>query len=482
MQFSHSDHWSPKAGVEVLIVLVWEETGLKPLARTLEIEKELTGQLKALNFSGTLGKSEFCHTSEGLVLAVGMGEQEKLTSDRVREALAQAALACRAKKLKHIALIATGIKDLDALCEGMLFRNYVFERFKRSTDPLIESVHVIGGGVHVRKHFNRAEALMEGVYLARDLINDNAEHVTPSYLAAVAKRLGKEPKTQVKILTKRAIEKEKMGLFLAVNQGSSLEPKFIIVEYTGNSHSKDKTVLIGKGVTYDTGGLSLKPSTSMDTMKADMSGSACVLGALRSAQALNLKKNITVVIAATDNAIGSKSYRPGDVYTGMSGKTVEVMNTDAEGRLTLADALTYTQKHLNPSRIIDVATLTGACIVGLGEGVCGLMSNDKEMESGLVQASSATGEKAWPLPLPPEYRAILDSPIADMRNVGVRWGGAITAGIFLQEFVDEGMPWAHLDIAGPAFPDQAFRYFPKGATGFGVRLLIDFLQRLQPIS
>jgi len=478
MQFSHSDHWSPKKGVEVLVVPFWEEKSPKPVARALEIEKELTKQLNALNFSGALGKSEFCHTSEGIILALGMGKKEELTSDRIREAMAKACLALRAKKMRHLALIATGIKDLDALCEGLLFRNYVFERFKRSSEPLLESVHIVGGGAHTRKHFNRAEALMEGVYLTRDLINDNAEHVTPSYLADIAKRLGKEPKTKVKILTKRAIEKEKMGLFLAVNQGSSLEPRLIIIEYTGNSRSKDKTVLVGKGVTYDTGGLSLKPSTSMDTMKADMSGSACVLGALRAAQALNLKKNITVVIASTDNAIGSKSYRPGDVFTGMSGKSVEVMNTDAEGRLTLADALTYTQKHLSPSRIVDVATLTGACVVGLGEGVCGLMSNDKEMESGLVKASDSTGEKAWPLPLPPEYRAILDSPIADMRNVGVRWGGAITAGIFLQEFVDEGMPWAHLDIAGPAFPDQSFRYFPKGATGFGVRLLIDFVERL----
>lgn len=478
MQFSHSDHWSPKKGVEVLVVPIWEEKKPKPLARTLEIEKDIARQLDALSFSGSLGKCEFCHTSEGTVLAIGMGKKEGLTSDRVREAMAKTCLALRAKSLSKVALIATGIRDLDALCEGILFRNYAFERFKRSKEPLIESLHIVGGGAHVRKHFNRAAALMEGVYLTRDLINDNAEHVTPSYLAAVAKRLGGEPKTKVKILSKRAIEKEKMGLFLAVNQGSSLEPKLIIIEYTGNSRSKDKTVLVGKGVTYDTGGLSLKPPASMDTMKADMSGSACVLGTLRAAQALNLKKNISVVIASTDNAIGSKSYRPGDVFTGMSGKTVEVMNTDAEGRLTLADALTYTQKHLSPSRIVDVATLTGACVVGLGEGVCGLMSNDKEMESGLVKASGSTGEKAWPLPLPPEYRAILDSPIADMRNVGVRWGGGITAGIFLQEFVDEGMPWAHLDIAGPAFPDQAFRYFPKGATGFGVRLLIDFIDRL----
>lgn len=474
MRFSQADHWSPKKNIQVMVLPIWEEG--RPLARIPEIEKDVMRQLKAAHFKGTLGEMQLCFSSEGAVFALGLGEKEKITADRLREAFAKACLGCRAAKFKSIALFAANLKDLDAVFEGLLFRNYVFERFKRDKKPLIDAVHVVGGGSHAKEHFERVSALMEGVYLTRDLINDNADHVTPTYLATVAKKLGKEAKTKTKILGRKAIEKEKMGLFLAVNQGSALEPQLITIEYRGDSKSKDHTVLVGKGVTYDTGGLSLKPSTGMDTMKADMSGSAAVLGTLRAAQALGLKKNITVVIASTDNAIGSRSYRPGDVFKGMSGKTVEVMNTDAEGRLTLADALTYAQKYLKPSRIVDVATLTGACVVGLGEGVCGLMSNDKEVESALVKASDKSGERAWPLPLPPEYRQILDSPIADMRNVGVRWGGAITAGIFLQEFVDEGMSWAHLDIAGPAFPDQAFRYFPKGATGFGVRLLIEFLQ------
>lgn len=478
MRFSHADSWSLSESFDVVVLPFWGGKASVCVASEPKLEKELRLQLKMGSFSGKLGETHLGFVDDRAVLALGLGEKEEITADRVREAFAKGCLFCRAKKLKSTALLVSHVKDLDAVFEGFLFRNYVFERFKKAKDPLVESVHAVGGGREVQAHFERALALCEGITLARDLINDNAEHVTPTYLAGIAKRLAKDSKSRVRILNRKAIEKEKMGLFLAVNQGSALDPQFIVLEYRGDGRSKDHTVLIGKGVTYDTGGLSLKVSDSMKTMKSDMSGSACVLGVVRAAQALKLKKNITVVIAATDNAIGSRSYRPGDVFTGMSGKTVEVMNTDAEGRLTLADALTYTQKYLNPTRIIDVATLTGACVVGLGEGVCGLMSNDKKMEAAMVKASDKTGERAWPLPLPPEYRQILDSPIADMRNVGVRWGGAITAGIFLQEFVEKGMPWAHLDIAGPAFPDQEFRYFPTGATGFGVRLLIEFLEQI----
>ena len=268
-----------------------------------------------------------------------------------------------------------------------------------------------------------------------------------------------------------------MGLLLAVNRASSRDPTFMLIEYKGDPKAHDLTVLVGKGITFDTGGLNLKPTGSMESMKCDMAGAAAVLGVIQAAAALGIKKNITGVIAATENSIGSRSYKPGDVYCGYAGKSVEIGNTDAEGRLILADALAYAVKNLKPSRIIDLATLTGAVEVALGNEAIGLLSNHDVLADLLIRSGSSTGERVWRLPLYEEYKDLLKSDVADIKSTGGRTAGCITAAIFLHEFVGK-TPWAHLDIAGTAYLNEAKRYQPKHATGVGVRLMLSLLESL----
>ena len=282
----------------------------------------------------------------------------------------------------------------------------------------------------------------------------------------------------VKVLNRKHLEDEKMGLMLAVSRASSLEPFLIQVSYHGNPSSKEHIVLVGKGVTYDTGGLALKQLDNMLTMKCDMSGAAIAIGSVKTAASLRLKVNVTALVPAVENAIGSRSYKLGDVYKSASGKTVEVLNTDAEGRLILADALTYAQKHLKPTCMIDLATLTGAVVVGLGDEVSGLFTDDATLSQELMHASRNTGEALWPLPLHADYADSLKSDIADLANMGGREGGAIKAALFLKEFVGS-VPWAHIDCAGPCFRPKPHRYSPTKATGYGVRLLVEFLTHRQ---
>jgi len=501
MQFSSSRSLSERSDADVLIVpcltsevrdtsktkAKGKQAGLErvavPISSLGDLDREAKFQIKTAGFKGCLGETFlFCSSEikETRLLFIGLGEKDSLSPDNVRKAFADACVFCHSKKFKKVNLLAISLKHFDEAVETFIFRNWSFEhlRGKKKPSALWESLHILGGPSDAKKIAQRAYALMQGVFLTRDLITNNAESVTPQHLVHVAKILGKGAKTKTTVFNKKRIEKEKMGLFLAVAEGSSYEPAFIIIEYQGNPSSKDKTVLVGKGVTYDTGGLSLKPSTSMDTMKADMSGSACVLGVMKAAQMLKMKQNITVVIATTDNAIGPKSYRPGDVFKAYNGKTVEVLNTDAEGRLTLADAMSYAIKELSPTRMIDVATLTGACVIALGEYVSAVMTRDTALEKGLMQASHSTGEKLWPMPLVEEYRELLKSDIADLKNIGNRWGSSLQAGLFLEEFTEGCTAWAHLDIAGPAYAEKAYGYFPKHATGYGVRLLTKFLESL----
>lgn len=484
MQFSSSKSIPERPSGDVLLIPVRKEKKtLEPLANLGTIDKAIRFELRSSGFKGEAGEVHFfCspELKEKRALLIGLGEEEKLDADAARLAFAKACEMCHKKRLKKLNLIGAKLPHFFESIEALLFRNWEFTKLKgkKGKSILWEHLHIVGGPHDAKQIAERARDLMEGVFFTRNLITDNANNVTPQHLVKVAKELGKHAKTKTTIFNKKRIEKEGMGLFLAVAEGSSYEPAFIIIEYKGAAKSSDKTVLVGKGVTYDTGGLSLKPSTSMDTMKADMSGSACVLGVMKAAQALKLKVNLTVIVATTDNAIGSRSYRPGDVFKSHCGKTVEVLNTDAEGRLTLADAMSYAIKELKPTRMIDVATLTGACVVALGEYVSAVMTRDKALEKQLMSASEKSGEKLWPMPLVKEYRDLLKSDVADLKNIGSRWGSSLQAGLFLEEFTEGLSAWAHLDIAGPAYAEKAYGYFPKHATGYGVRLLIDFLESL----
>ncbi|MEM1282985.1 MAG: leucyl aminopeptidase, partial [Chlamydiota bacterium] len=390
---------------------------------------------------------------------------------------------CHKKKVERITTslpVLRGLSDTQVargFSEGILLTNYQFEKNKSDKDTcLIKGVYLLSASKAAQLTIRETIKISGGVNYTRDLVNDNADVVTPQYLVKCARSLSRKyGKLSATIFDKKRLEKEKMGLILAVNRGSAGDPALIMMKYRGNPKSKDHTVIVGKGVTYDTGGLNLKPTGSMETMRCDMGGAGSVFGIMEAVAALGMKVNITGVVPTTENGIDAHSYKPGDVYVGYSGKTVEIGNTDAEGRLILADALAYVSKKLKPSRIIDFATLTGAMVISLGRVCTGIMANDDRLAEELARAGEETYERVWRLPLFDEYRKQLKSDIADIKNIGGREGGSITAAFFLKEFVGD-IPWAHLDIAGTAFVSKADEYRPKNATGVGVRLIVEYLK------
>lgn len=476
---------------DFLILPFWKgKKKAEPAAPLGAVGKEVAQPIDAGDFTGKEGETALVYPAsrkEKRILLIGLGEEDKVKEEVLRRAFGAAGRATQKAKATTVNLLPPKVKGLKegqvvhAVAEGLLLVNYAFERHKAETIKdeaavLLKSARLIGVSAEALKEAERAMLIAEGVYVARDLINTNADEADPQHLAALAKSWGKTfAKVKTTVFDRKRIEKEKMDLLLAVGRGSHVDPAFIMMEYKGDPRSKEHTVLVGKGVTYDTGGLNLKPTGFMEDMKCDMSGAAVVFGTLYAAVKLGLKKNITVVVAATENAIGAHAYKPGDVYGSYQGKTVEIGNTDAEGRLTLADALAYSVKNLKPTRVINLATLTGAMVVALGEEVTGMMSNNDDLANQLYDSGQSTYERVWRLPLYEEYREQLKSDVADIKNCSGRDAGSITAGIFLQEFVGE-IPWAHLDIAGTAYHSKPRRYHPKNGTGIGVRLLMDFLE------
>ena len=315
--------------------------------------------------------------------------------------------------------------------------------------------------------------ISDSVCLARNLVNGPGNQVTPTLLAEKARQIAKDHSMEIQVLEVSEAAAMGMGAFSAVAQGSQEPGKFIILEYNKRK-GLDTIALVGKGITFDSGGISIKPSENMERMKDDMSGAAAVLTTLLAASRLQIPLHLVGIIPATENLPSGKAYKPGDVLKTLSGQTVEVISTDAEGRLILADALTYSLRY-KPKAIIDLATLTGACVIALGDHVIGLLGNEESLQKKIEEASQKTGEKAWRLPLWDEYFDYMKSDVADFRNVGTRAAGTIIGGIFLSKFVEK-TPWAHLDIAGPAFIEKERPYIPKGGTGVGVRLLLQLLR------
>ena len=419
---------------------------------------------------------------EPRLILVGLGEKKNISIDGLREAFAGASALLRKKLIPSCSCLPPCLEELSetavlrAVLEGFFLGSYSFSYYKTSPEesPLEELsccalpalFHEVERSVRVR---------MEAMQLTRDLVNKNADEISPDGFCHVAQSLAKDG-LKIEVHGKDWIEKERMGLFLAVAQGARWEPKFIVARWEGAPQSREKTVLIGKGITFDTGGLDLKGADFLKTMKGDMAGAATVLGVMQAVRDLHLPINVEGVMPLCENSIGERSYKPEDVFISRSGISVEIANTDAEGRLILADAIDYAKEKLTPSRIIDIATLTGAAEVALGNELSALFSNTDALALELVQASHRAGELFWRLPLQASYAKLLESDIADCKNVGPRSGGAITAAVFLQKFVGD-LPWAHLDIAGTAFLKEAKRYFSKGATGVPVRTLVDFLEK-----
>lgn len=506
MQIFAVSSFEKRAHSECLIIPFWKKKGVPQSIPKTELESACSAEcdlshlqsqillpIRAKDFTGKEGETVVLYGSEpeeARILLLGLGEKECVTAEKLRRAYSAATKAIRARKIASVTLLFPEIDLLSiertakAIGEGIFLTNYSFDSLKCDTlkdEPrvLVEKLQCISSETKkVLKTLEEEEKIVKGVYLARDLVNANADDVTPQYLVEVAKDLSKEyPTVTATIHNKEWIEEQGMGLFLAVSRGSVRAPEFIVLKYEGNPTSSDHTVIVGKGITYDTGGLFIKPKGSMEIQRSDMAGAAIALSTIKAIAELSLPVNVTAVIATCENAVGPLSYKPGDVYKGYSGKTVEITDTDAEGRLILADALNYVVKTLNPSRVIDFATLTGAMVVALGTEVAGLMSNSDLLAEALTHSCERTHERVWRFPLYEEYRDYLKSDIADMKNSGGREGGAIIAGVFLQEFVGS-TPWAHFDIAGVAYQKEAKRYHPKMATGFGVRLMVDFLQGL----
>lgn len=401
------------------------------------------------------------------ILVMGLGKKDEMTLDKAREIGAKITNKVKSIHAKTVAIDFDEMEDyIGAVAEGLLIGDYKFDKYK--SDKKEEKEIEVFLNIE-EADLQYAEIAISAMNMARDLANEPAALITPTKLAEIAQSLG----LQTTVYSDYELEDMNMGAFSAVAKGSSEEPKFIHIKYEPKE-AKKKIAIIGKGITFDAGGLDLKPASSMLTMRDDMSGAACVLAVMSKIKELNADIEVHGIIAACENMPGCSAYKPGDILTARNGKTIEVDNTDAEGRLTLADALCYACE-LGVDEVIDIATLTGACMVALGTQAAGIMGNDEELIDNLIDAAEDAGERYWPLPMYDEYKDSLKSEIADMKNTGSRWGGASTAGLFLENFVKPEQKWAHIDIAGVAFLDSAQKYYIKGATGAGVRALLTYL-------
>ena len=449
---------------DVLVINKFEEENtISDLANKYAVEED--------KFEGKLGQTYLLHTygqePARKILVIGFGKKEELNPNKLREAVAKAIKKAMSIEAKTVVFSLNGVEFdySEQFTLGALIADYNFDKYKsEKKDKGVETVYVEANEAIVRK----AEKMATAMKFARNLANEPAQFATPTELASIACDLGLE----TKIYEKDECEKMGMGAFLAVGRGSSEAPKFIHMKYTCENPKK-KIALIGKGITFDSGGLDIKPASSMLTMKDDMSGAACVLGVMSIIKELNPQVEVHGIIAACENMPGCSAYKPGDILTAKNGKTIEVDNTDAEGRLTLADALCYACE-LGVDEVFDIATLTGACMVALGSQAAGVMGNDAETVKKLIETAERNGERYWELPLWEEYGDSLKSDIADMKNTGSRWGGAQTAGVFLQKFVKD-VKWTHIDIAGVAFLESAHKELGKGASGAGVRTLVNYL-------
>jgi leucyl aminopeptidase len=420
-------------------------------------------------------------------LLIGLGDRDLFSLETARRASGRA--ASQAFRLGTKAL-TTGVHGLDlhgfspeacaqATVEGILLGAYRYDRYKTTPEegaPLDRLTVIFNQRSRAGSVQNGVEAgriSAAGANLARDLSNAPGNDLPPRKLASKAREMSKSYDLKCKILTRKNITKEKMGALLAVSAGSEEPPRFIILEYGEPSDDYDTIVFVGKGITFDSGGISLKPGSGMEEMKHDMSGAAAVVGAMRAIGEMKPPLHVVGLIPSSENLPDGKALKPGDIITAYSGKTIEIINTDAEGRLVLADALGYADRY-KPAAVIDLATLTGACVVALGHAASGMMGNNENLMTRVRSAGDASGERVWPLPLWEEYHDEIKSHIADVKNTGGRWGGALTAGAFLEKFVD--YPWVHLDIAGPAYSEKASDYCPQGATGVGARLLIQMIR------
>lgn len=424
------------------------------------------------------------------VMIVGLGKQVDLNLDKIRQIAALAVQHCRKCCTKNVVTTLSSLDDTlatdvvtAALVEGALLGLYNFEIYKSKKDPqtVLEQLWIAEPDEQKAKTMahgiKKGRVFAEATNFARDLVNHPGNFMTPAILADRATYVAEHFNLELSILEKADMERAGMGAMLGVSQGSEEPPKLILLKYSGNQSSDEVVTFIGKGVTFDSGGISIKPSEGMGVMKEDMAGGATVIGAMMAIGMLRPKINVVGIIPAVENMPSGKALKPGDIITTLSGKTIEIITTDAEGRLILADAVTFARQ-TGATKIIDIATLTGACVVALGTIVSGVVSNDRQLADQVLSAAKQAGEKMWELPNYDEYKEQIKGVLADLKNSGGRHAGAITAGLFISEFAED-TPWVHIDIAGTASVDKVQGYNVKGATGVGVRTLVQLILNME---
>ena len=479
-----------KEKIETLIVPVCED-------KVIHTDKTVSGLIrKAKRLKEFKGASKeevtFYNPSEikaERITFMGIGKQDKIDFENLRSMAGKAVKSSMAKSISEIFIVvpvAAKIKldeaeILKSLGEGAVLGNHLYRKYKeeKKLKPL-KRVHFVVEPEVKKNHsglLQRVESVCSGTIQAREWVNTPSNEKKPEQFAGFIRAAAGKTKLRVSIMNDKQLKQKKFDSLLAVAAGSESKPRMVTLEHRPPG-AKKTIALIGKGVTFDSGGLNLKPSGSLETMKSDMSGAAVVASTMIAISKLKPKINVVGLMPIVENMLSGSATRPGDIVRSYSGKTVEINNTDAEGRLILIDAMAYAVKTYKPQALIDLATLTGACVVALGERIAGVFSSDDELAESILQSGAKTHERCWKMPLPDDYKEMLKSDFADISNIGgTRWGGAITAALFLSEFV-EGIPWAHIDIAGPSYSKKGSGYCGPGGTGFGVRLLCDLLENM----
>ena len=462
--------------------------------KELAEELEEAGENKALEREfGKVYSTRITNSSYKRILVISLGDKKELNIDKVRRVMNRIVSYLKSSKLHSLTTnILSQVAELNmfklsdigrASAEGLILSEYSFDKYKSKKDDDKEYSAVLQIGTGKKPEFDQGMyqgmVIADATNYAKDLVNEPAIVVTPEYLEKEARKL-KHPKIRVDVMEKKDMQQKGLNALLAVSSGSDKSPKLIFIEYAGGNPKDKWSAIVGKGITFDSGGYNLKPTGSLEDMKCDMSGGAAVLGTIKACSELGVKKNILGVIPSCENLINGSAIKPGDIVKAYNGKTIEIGNTDAEGRLILADAISYTEKNYGPDKIIDLATLTGACVVALGYYASGILSNDDALSKALIEAGNESYDRVWLLPFFEEYQDNMDGDISDLKNVSTkskdRAGGAITAAVFLSKFIDKAS-WAHIDIAGPAFLSEPREYNQKYASGCGVRLLTYYFMK-----
>ena len=500
MKISVKSGTAEKESTEVMVINLFEDT--KKIPSELNACNKASGGiisnlLESKDFTGKLNETIMIPTYRKIMpkrlMLVGLGKSTELSLDKIRQAAGTAARVIQSKKLKNFSVLLSKHKNISiddvaySITEGVLLALYNFTMYKtlkkedridiNNFTLLVQRKGILG---KVKSVVKDIQIVAEAVSFTRDIVNMSGSDATPTFLANKAKEIAKGTGIKCRILSKPDMLKLGMGGILNVSRGSAQPPKFIILEYNSKKKTNDTLVIIGKGITFDSGGISLKPGKGMDLMKADMAGAAAVLGTFMAVSHLKPSTHLVGLVPCSENMPSGTALKPGDIIKCLSGKTVEILNTDAEGRLILADAISYAKRY-KPDVVIDLATLTGSCVVALGTFASGMFGNNDKLKDRIKKAGEKCYERVWELPLWDEYYGLIKSSIADIRNIGGRFAGAITAACFLGKFV-EGFPWVHLDIAGTFLVEKDTPYIRKGATGVGVRLLVQLIHDWKKMS